>query len=153
MRKLKLEDKHFINQIAYIHERELAQQNNTQQPTNFAVSLREEMIMRRLNFMNDAIYIEVIEGKLVGFIWGHLEKEVVIIEMLYVTYNYRKHGIASKLKRTIETWAIANHAHKVIGTVNISNTAMIEVNNKLGYTTKRLIMEKELNTIDEQHKE
>ncbi|MBF7017703.1 GNAT family N-acetyltransferase [Staphylococcus durrellii] len=155
MRKLKLEDKQIINQIAYIHERELAEQNNAPRPTNFAVSLREEMIIRRINYMSDAIYINLIDGNLAGFIWGHFQKEnkVVVIEMLYVAHNYRKQHIASLLKTTIENWAIDNHAHKIIGTIHKNNTAMFELNNKLGYATEKLIMTKDLTTLDEQLKE
>ncbi|GAA6816718.1 GNAT family N-acetyltransferase [Helicobacter pylori] len=155
MRKLNLKDTQFINQIAYIHELELAKQAHMQEPTTFAVSLREEMIFRRLKYMDDVIYCYIKDERLIGFIWGHCQKEdkVVVVEMLFVTHDYRDKHIASELKEAIEQWAIANNIYKVVGTVNKDNQAMIELNNKLGYSTEKLIMSKDLTTKDEQLKE
>lgn len=154
MRKLNLEDKQFIKQIAYIHELELAKQAHKTKPTTFAVSLREEMIIRRLQYMNDVIYCYVKEERLIGFIWGHCHKEdkVVVVEMLFVSQDYRHKQIATELKQAIEQWAIENDIYKVVGTVNRDNEAMIQLNNKLGYSSEKIIMSKELTTMDEQRK-
>jgi RimJ/RimL family protein N-acetyltransferase len=154
MRKLNLEDKQFIKQIAYIHESELTKQAYAQELTTFAVSLREEMIIRRLKYMNDVIFCFVREERLIGFIWGHCQKEdkVVVIEMLFVSHDYRHKQIATELKQAIEQWAFENHIYKVIGTVDKDNEAMIQLNNKLGYNTEKIIMSKELTTMDEQRK-
>ncbi|WP_420802221.1 GNAT family N-acetyltransferase [Staphylococcus hyicus] len=83
-----------------------------------------------------------------AYIWGHFDapSKIVTIESLYVSEEYRHKGIATTLKRNVERWAKSLRAQQVIGTVLASNTAMLTLNEKLGYRVQKVIMQKELNS-------
>ena len=110
------------------------------------MALRYEMIISRLKYANDIILINEHAGSLKGFIWAHYEPQlkIVQIEVLYVKPDFRRQGIASKLKRDIEQWANSMDAISIESTVNKENNDMVKLNENLGYQTSHLKMSKKL---------
>lgn len=146
MRRLTLKDQSFIREIAYIHEKFLEKENLNYKATQMSVSLREEMIVRRLNLSKDIIIIKTVREKLLGFIWGHYEpsQDKVVTEMIYVHPSIRSKGLGFQLKEEIEKWAMMIGASYIEGTISVSNQHMIDLNEKLGFHKTHIIMKKDI---------
>lgn len=146
MKVITIEDEIWLNEIAKIHEHLISENESNYQVTTTSISLRYEMLKARLKYSQDAIFVSEQNTNLEGFIWAHYEPQmsVVQIEVLYVKPEYRKQGIATHLKNTIEEWAISIGATVIESTVNIDNHSMIQLNNYLGYHTTHLKMTKNL---------
>lgn len=146
MKKITLEDKNWINEIAKIHEHLISKSEIDYQVTSTSIALRYEMVISRLQYANDMIFINSNQDELKGFIWVHYETQlnVVQIEVLYVKPKYRKQGIATHLKKEVERWAKMKGAISIESTVNKENIQMIQLNERLGYQTSHLKMSKKL---------
>ncbi|MCJ1656965.1 GNAT family N-acetyltransferase [Staphylococcus sp. NRL 16/872] len=148
MQKLKIEDKKWIETIARHHEYYLEQREVDYNATRMSIALRQEMIVRRLQYSDDVIYVEHDSNglQLIAFIWGHYERsfDTVITEMLYTSPHFRGKGYATQLKRTLERWAITQGASSIEGTVDAKNDEMIHINKARGYEVSHLKMRKDL---------
>ena len=146
MKRITLEDEGWINEIATIHEHLISENELDYQVTSTSIALRYEMIISRLKYADDHILINEYVGSLKGFIWGHYEPQlkIVQIEVLYVKPDFRRQGIATHLKRDIEQWANLLGAISIESTVNKDNSDMINQNKVLGYQTSHLKMSKNL---------
>ncbi|EHJ07884.1 GNAT family N-acetyltransferase [Staphylococcus simiae] len=146
MREINISESDYLWHMATIQEHMLDKLEKHYHATSFSIALRYEMIVSRLQNGNDKIYIIEVHQQLIAFIWAHLDKVTmnVHIEMLYVNEWYRSRGLATKLKKQIEQWAIEHHARQISGTINSANKDMIALNNHLGYDVSHVIMTKYL---------
>lgn len=67
-----------------------------------------------------------------------------MILSLYVTDDYRRKGVATKLKLLLEQWCRFEGIKTIHTTVHYDNYKMIELNQKLGYTPGMVNMTKTL---------
>lgn len=147
MKIITMEDQAFIRQIASYHVQML--QHDPLMATQshaMACALYEEMIQRRIDLNGDYIEAIVEDDKVNAYIWGHHDasSQTVTIESLYVSPNVRHKGVATILKQHIETWAIHQQARQIVGTVLENNDAMRALNEKLGYSVQKVVMQKML---------
>ena len=149
MKNITYMDVDAIRQIANFHTEMLQDDPMAQKgKTAMMCALYEEMIQRRLKYEQEYICVVSEQTQIHAYIWGHFDapSKTVTIESLYVSEEYRHKGIATTLKRNVEKWAKSLRAQQVIGTVLASNTAMLTLNEKLGYRVQKVIMQKELNS-------
>lgn len=101
MEYLKQTQQQYLNEIAEIHEQQLNEQYEQYQNTTISVALRKEMIENGLMANTDVVIIEIQQRRMIAFIWARYLKQYqkVIIEMLYVSEDYRNQGIAKVLKK------------------------------------------------------
>lgn len=110
----------------------------------------EETVQRILNTKNEDLFLAIAEddqGDLQGFIWAYKQKEpqdTVMILSLYVTENYRGHGVATDLKILLEEWCRLRGIKEIQTTVHYSNSNMLTLNQKLGYIPGMVYMTKKL---------
>lgn len=99
----------------------------------------EKTVQRIRNTKNNDLFIAIAEddhGKIQGFIWAHKQEELqdsVMILSLYVTEDYRRCGVATKLKGLLEEWCQLEGIKIIQTTVHYNNHSMIALNQKLGY--------------------
>ncbi len=99
---------------------------------------------------HDDLYLAVSENtekQITGFIWGYKQREsadTVMILSLYVVEEYRKSGVASRLKSMLEEWCYEEKIKSIHTTVHYTNKKMITLNEKLGYEPGMLVMKKRL---------
>ncbi|EIM5219579.1 GNAT family N-acetyltransferase [Staphylococcus pseudintermedius] len=145
---LTYEDSDYIHRVATEHVKLL--QSDTlirTQGTQIEIALYEEMIAHRLRYAGDWLGIVTDrEEYMKAYAWAHYEpaNAQVTIESLYVDPEYRQQGYATELKQQIEKWAKSQGARQIIGTVQQSNQAMVELNEALGYRVDKYIMSKSL---------
>lgn len=87
------------------------------------------------------------ETEIIGFIWAEkiLEKpETVNIISLWTAPDFRKQGVATALKQELEKVVKAKGLKKIRTSVYSPNSAMLEMNLKLGYKIIRYDLEKEI---------
>lgn len=149
MQNLKIEDTKWIETIARLHEYYLEQREVDYNATRMSIALRQEMIIRRLQYSDDVIFIELdsqTASQLIAFIWGHHERsfDTVITEMLYTSPHFRGKGYAKQLKLQLEQWAVNQGASAIEGTVDAKNEEMIHINKARGYEVSHLKMRKDL---------
>lgn len=90
-------------------------------------------------------YICVAEdGELKGFIWAEQEEDEVMILSLYVHDSVRQQSVGTTLKENLEAWCIKEGIKKIKTTVHSKNKNMLALNEKLGYESKMVHMEKRL---------
>jgi GNAT superfamily N-acetyltransferase len=88
-------------------------------------------------------YIGIVEDKSIkGFIWAEKQEEDVMIMSLFVDESVRQSNLGTSLKEALETWCKMNGIKKIKTTVHSKNKKMISLNEKLGYESKMLHMEK-----------
>ena len=82
-------------------------------------------------------YIIKDQNKIISFIWAETIKsnpEILNIISLWTHEDYRKEGLATYLKEKLENLARKQISiKKIITTVSVKNTKMIELNKKLKY--------------------
>lgn len=146
MEYLKQTQQQYLNEIAEIHEQQLNEQYEQYQNTTISVALRKEMIENGLMANTDVVIIEIQQRRMIAFIWARYLKQYqkVIIEILYVSEDYRNQGIAKVLKKEVEIWAHAKGALEIESTVVNHNNAMKDLNFKLGYHISSVTMNKRL---------
>ncbi|MDH9162242.1 MULTISPECIES: GNAT family N-acetyltransferase [Staphylococcus] len=154
MKKVSYQQKDYIYEIAKIHERELERQYENYHMSSISIALREEMIERGLYYKRDIILADFEKNQLKGFIWARYEKNLdkVVIEMLYVDEQYRQQGLASRFKDAIEDWAILLGVQQIESTVAYDNIQMKNINLQRDYHISKVIMTKNLKTINEDNK-
>ncbi|MEJ7541702.1 GNAT family N-acetyltransferase [Staphylococcus intermedius] len=142
------EDRDYIHLVAVQHVQLL--QSDTlmrSQGTQMEIALYEEMIAYRLRYAGDWIGVLTdAHQHMKAYAWAHYEptNAQVTIESLYVDPEFRQQGYATELKRQIEKWAQSKGARQIIGTVQQSNQAMLQLNKALGYRVEKYIMSKSL---------
>lgn len=112
---------------------------------NYAIdNIEIEKTARRLkdrHTTND-IFCSVVEDndEIIAFIWAEINEEdnkILDIISLWTSQNYRRKGIATRLKLKLESWAKAQtDAKKISTTVSSNNKNMVQMNQKLGYEIK-----------------
>lgn len=108
----------------------------------------EETIQRILNTKNEDLFLAIAEDNqrdLQGFIWAYKQDEpqdTVMILSLYVTENYRSHGVATNLKILLEEWCRLEGIKAIQTMVHYSNSSMLALNQKLGYIPGMVYMTK-----------
>ena len=144
MKRMVATEIEYIRQIAQIHVQMLQNDPLAPRQSKMACALYEEMIQRRIDLSDDFLEAKVEQDQVMAFIWAHHEKatKTVTIESLYVTPKYRHKGLATSLKQRVESWASEQQARQIIGTVLEENEPMRALNEKLGYTVKKVIMQK-----------
>lgn len=146
----------------------IVNENNLQE-LNFIAKIHEELPMGWINDYivdpNDieqtfhrlikkqhehAIFCGIIENKnkIVSFLWAELSEKnpsVLDIMSLWTDLEYRRQGLATKLKVELEKWAKKQQGIKEIHTtVSKKNEKMVELNEKLGYETSYYRMIKQV---------
>ncbi|MBO1198853.1 GNAT family N-acetyltransferase [Staphylococcus simiae] len=146
MREINISESDYLWHMATIQEHMLDKFEAHYHASSLSIALRYEMIVSRLQNDKDKIYIIEEHQQLIAFIWAHLDKVTmnVQIEMLYVNEWYRSRGLATQLKKQVEQWGIEHHAKQISGTINSTNEDMIALNNHLGYDVSHVIMTKHL---------
>lgn len=110
----------------------------------------EETIQRILNTKREDLFLAIAEDdneNVQGFIWAYKQEEpqnTVMILSLYVTENYREHGIATNLKTLLEEWCRIEGIKSIQTTVHYNNSNMLALNQKLGYIPGMVSMTKTL---------
>src|SRR5699024_12157659 len=76
------------------------------QNTTISVALRKEIIENGLMDNTDVVIIEIQQQQMIAFIWARYLKQYqkVIIEMMYVSEDYRNQGITKALKKEVQIW-------------------------------------------------
>jgi len=82
------------------------------------------------------------EGSIKGFVWAEKEDNSVMILSLFVDESVRQQNVGTTLKDGLEVWCKAEGIDKIKTTVHSKNKKMIALNEKLGYESKMLHMEK-----------
>lgn len=78
--------------------------------------------------------VALIDDKIAGFIIGeHYLNDTVNLVMLYVGKDYRKQGIAFKLKKVLTHLAQAWGYKKIVSQVRMNNVESINLNLKAGW--------------------
>lgn len=73
-------------------------------------------------------------GEILGFmIAEHYTNDIANLVMLYVGLNYRKQGIALKLKQTMEKLCGLRGYKKIVSQVRLNNHPSIALNEKAGW--------------------
>lgn len=94
------------------------------------------------------LQVAVADSRVVGFIWvdfrgpGYLGRKIGFVHYLYVSPEYRQHGLATRLKKIAEKVCRARGCDAVEGVVARQNKAMIKLNKKLGYKITRYVFSK-----------
>jgi RimJ/RimL family protein N-acetyltransferase len=110
----------------------------------------EETIQKILNTKKEDLFLAIAEDdneNVQGFIWAYKQEEpqnTVMILSLYVTENYREHGVATKLKILLEEWCRIEGIKAIQTTVHYNNSNMLALNQKLGYMPGMVSMTKTL---------
>ncbi|MDE9752388.1 GNAT family N-acetyltransferase [Staphylococcus delphini] len=145
---LTYEDSDYIHRVAEQHVKLLQSDPLMRtQGTQMEIALYEEMIAHRLRYAGDWLGIVTDREKhMKGYAWAHYEpaNAQVTIESLYVAPEHRQQGCATELKQQIEKWSKSKGARQIIGTVQQSNQAMLQLNEALGYRVEKYIMSKSL---------
>ena len=104
--------------------------------------------------MTNKCYIRMVQeddsDTLVGFIWAELFDDHAMVVSLYVDKKHRHQGIASQLKKDLETWCINQEVYKIKTTVSYANKNMLKLNKELGYKAGMVHMVKELKPINKE---
>ncbi|GAU77526.1 GNAT family N-acetyltransferase [Fusibacter sp. 3D3] len=82
-----------------------------------------------------------------GFIWAYKQEkpeDSVMILSLYTSKTHRKKGHATQLKLLLEAWCKDEGIKTIETTVHYTNSKMLELNKKLGYTAGMVSMRKTL---------
>jgi len=104
----------------------------------------EEDIQETITLMKDnECYIGIAEDETIkGFIWAEKQENDVMIMSLFVDESVRNSSIGTSLKEALENWCRSEGIKKIKTTVHSKNRKMISLNEKLGYDSKMLHMEK-----------
>lgn len=96
----------------------------------------------------DSMIVLEDKGLIVGYIWVVIRKGILgkfgKIEHTFIHENYRRRGLATRLKKSAEKYLTGKGIKRVVSTVSLSNKPMIKLNENLGYVKKRVIMEKKI---------
>lgn len=107
------------------------------EPTREAI---EETVTR---MKDNECYIGIAEDEdIKGFIWAEKQEESVMILSLYVDESVRQQNIGTYLKEALEVWCKIEGIKKIKTTVHSKNKKMLALNEKLGYESKMVHMEK-----------
>jgi len=103
-----------------------------------------EEIDETINRMkNNPCYVCVAKDtELRGFIWAEREENAIMIMSLYVDESVRQSNVGTTLKESLEAWCLKEGIKKIKTTVHSKNKKMIALNEKMGYESKMLHMEK-----------
>jgi ribosomal protein S18 acetylase RimI-like enzyme len=121
--------------------------------TNFPNSRLDEKMFARLLLKNvkenpGHVKVAEVDGEIAGYIWFKtVEADIGVfgrMEHLFVDERFRKAGIGKRLIESAERHFIKSGIRKVKLTVTSSNETAAALYRKLGYATKRLVMEKDL---------
>lgn len=85
------------------------------------------------------VFIAEEDGKAVGYLVCRIEDEVLWVEHLFVSCDYRRRGIASGLFQKAEEIAQSMGQETVFNYVHPNNNRMIEFLRSKGYTVLNLI--------------
>ena len=115
--------------------------------------INEQMTLDRAKFLksvndNDFFEVAVDENKnIVGFHVvkkvPHFDKFAGRIDTLWVSPSFRKHGLASDLKKHAEAWAIEHNLDHLHTWVHSDNTKMISINKRMSYKIVNYKMRKD----------
>ncbi|WIV11453.1 GNAT family N-acetyltransferase [Proteiniborus sp. MB09-C3] len=104
----------------------------------------------RNGYKNEDLFLMIAEDeqdKIQGFIWACKQEkpqDSVMILSLYVARDYRRQGIATKLKELLEKWCRQEGIKTIHTTTHYNNHNMIVLNQKLGYVPGMVHMIKTL---------
>ncbi len=140
-------DDKLLRRLAYWH-------NLTPKQWTKAHHVTDEMIAgvveKLVQMAPSDLYLAVAEnhkGEMMGFIWAEKlpdQPSSVLIMSLYVADSYRRKGVATGLKETLEAWCRSEGAKELRTTVHYSNKKMIRLNEKMGYSPGMVIMSKSM---------
>ncbi|MCH4887175.1 GNAT family N-acetyltransferase [Acidaminobacter sp. JC074] len=104
----------------------------------------EEEIAETIARMKDKeAYICIAKDQVIlGFIWAEKQDQDVMILSLYVDESIRQKSVGTELKLQLEHWCRENEIRKIKTTVHSKNKKMLLLNEKLGYESKMVHMEK-----------
>ncbi|QOR36836.1 GNAT family N-acetyltransferase [Clostridium sp. 'deep sea'] len=136
-----------LTQIAKWHNFTPKQWMPKYKPTNDDI---EATITQINKTAKEDLFIAIAEDnqqQIQGFIWAYKQdkpQDSVMILSLYVTTQYRKCGVATKLKTLLEEWCKQKAVKSIQTTVHYTNNKMIELNKKLGYAPGMVYMTKKI---------
>jgi GNAT superfamily N-acetyltransferase len=96
-----------------------------------------EMFWRRPTVTLDGSFAAIVDGRVVGFtlLAANAERGRAFTEYTATLAEYRKRGIADRVKRASLAWAAAQGIRAAWTTNDETNAAMLAVNERLGYTS------------------
>jgi ribosomal-protein-alanine N-acetyltransferase len=105
-------------------------------------------LLRQLKVNPETVKVVESGGKVAGYIWFKVINSSVgtfgRIEHIFVDAGFRKKGIGRKLMEAAEEHFKAKGVKKVKLTVTTKNEAAIALYKRIGYETRRFVMEKDL---------
>lgn len=94
------------------------------------------------------LFAKISGGEVVGFHWLRLyeknNEKLAHIDSLWVSNEFRKHGIGSELKKRGEEWAKGKGVNTITTNVFYENKKMLEFNFKLGFKAETVNMSKRI---------
>ena len=104
--------------------------------------------LKNIEKVHQAFLTRNADNKIVGFHWVQLESRpettVGHVLSLWVHPDYRKKGVATRLKTQAESWMRSKGVSEVRTQVYLENQKMMALNNKLGFETVMVGMSKKL---------
>lgn len=105
-------------------------------------------LLRQLRLKPDTVKVIEADGKVAGYIWFRIIGSSVgtygRIEHIFVDQGFRKQGIGKRLMKAAEDHFRSKGMKKVKLTVTSENKAAVSLYERIGYETKRYVMEKDL---------
>ena len=139
--------KHYLEQIATWHNQTPELWVPNYQASREAI---EKDIKRIQQTDPEDLFLGIVvdaDQSLQGFIWAYKQEkntDSVMILSLYTSKAHRKEGLATQLKQLLEAWCKEEGIKTIETTVHYTNTKMLELNQKLGYTAGMVSMRKTL---------
>ena len=136
-----------LKQVAYIHQQGPLNWIEDYQVSEEAVEQTFQVLKESSRNPNTHVITAKDEAILIGFHWISLDSEdksLARIESLWVADQYRRQGIARRLKQLGEVWMKEQGAKQVKTAVFYVNKKMIEFNLREGFIPGQLEMTKEL---------
>ena len=84
------------------------------------------------------------DEKIIAFLWFNYGKTRIELVSLWTDPDYRRKGLAKKLKMAAEKWGLGNGKKLMTTTVFAANKKMVALNELLGYEIVSYQMEKKL---------
>jgi GNAT superfamily N-acetyltransferase len=103
-------------------------QNDIDKNAGFVLTEGDTIIGYSALLINDEPAYEKIEGKWLT------KDDFVVVHRIAISENHLGKGLATKLVRFIEEFAISNNIYSIKADTNFDNFAMMKVFEKLGYT-------------------
>ena len=100
---------------------------------------------------NEVVYIALIENKIVGYLAGsvniqnsYVTKSLAEVDNMFISEDYRKYGIGSKLMNEFKKYCIQNNIEELKVTASAKNSNAINFYKKNGFEEFEITLMQEL---------